>query len=287
MKAATLIKVGPAVFRIGSDWKRPIKQLQALYQDYPSPRSTIADFTVRLEARSLWRRFFRPSVQIAGDMHLPDAAPLPLTQGVLAAEMGMNVQMALGWRRHLLLHASVVARDGRAIVMTGQSGSGKSTLSALLMQRGWRFLGDEFALLDTETGQLAPFPRPVSLKNGGIEAITPLVPVARLGPELKETPKGRLRHVAPDAAALRAMDRKAQPVLLLYPRFGEPEDVRPVSKAENFVRLTQASTNYVALGEAGFRRLADFVDTTPAFAMDYPDGSTGIRLVEQLWADQL
>ena len=27
------------------------------------------------------------------------AAPLPLAQGLLAAEMGMNLQMALGWRR--------------------------------------------------------------------------------------------------------------------------------------------------------------------------------------------
>lgn len=105
------------------------------------------------------RRFIRPSVMIEGDYMLPEtAAPLPLAQALLAAEMGMNLQMALGWRRHLLLHASAVEKDGKALIMTGASGSGKSTLSALLGQSGWRFMGDEFVLLDLESGAAVPFP---------------------------------------------------------------------------------------------------------------------------------
>src|SRR5690606_41632186 len=58
---------------------------------------------------------------------------------------------ALGWRRHLLLHASTVEKDGKALLMTGLSGSGKSTLSAMLAEKGWRFMGDEFALLNSDT----------------------------------------------------------------------------------------------------------------------------------------
>ena len=83
---------------------------------------------------------------------------MPLIQGLLAAEMGMNLQVALGHRRHLLLHAAVVARDDRAILMSGVSGAGKSTLSLMLSQRGWRFLGDEFAMIDPDTGWAHPFP---------------------------------------------------------------------------------------------------------------------------------
>src|SRR3546814_13043507 len=81
---------------------------------------------------------------------------MSLAHGLLAAEMGMNLQMALGWRRHLLLHASSVEKNGRALVMTGESGSGKSTLAAQLGERGWRLMGDEFALLDLETGAIFP-----------------------------------------------------------------------------------------------------------------------------------
>jgi len=76
--------------------------------------------------------------------------------------------MALGQRRYLLLHASVVERDGRALLMTGISGAGKSTLAALLGARGWRLMGDEFALVDPKTGMIHAFPRLVSLKNDAI-----------------------------------------------------------------------------------------------------------------------
>ena len=99
------------------------------------------DFTVRLEPEKPWRRWLRPSVAIRGDYVLPDAAPLPLAMGLLAAEMGMNLQMALGQKRYLLLHASSAEKDGRALIMTGESGAGKSTLSALLGERGWRLDG--------------------------------------------------------------------------------------------------------------------------------------------------
>src|SRR5690606_22368585 len=109
---------------------------------------------VRLEPVTPWRRWLRPSIAIKGDFVLPDAAPLPLVQGLLAAEMGMNLQMALGQRRYLLLHASAVERDGRALLMTGASGAGKSTLAAMLGERGWRLMGDEFALLDMANGLL-------------------------------------------------------------------------------------------------------------------------------------
>jgi hypothetical protein len=51
-----------------------------------------------------------------------------------------------------------------------------------------------------------------------------------------------------------------------------------------FVRLTQASTNYVALGERGFDALAGLVRGVPARAIDYPDTRTALSLVEELWA---
>jgi hypothetical protein len=60
--------------------------------------------------------------------------------------------------------------------------------------------------------------------------------------------------------------------------------VRAVLPSESFVRLTQASTNYVALGERGFAALAALVRTVPARAIDYPDTATALAQVERLWA---
>lgn len=275
------VQVGPAAFRIGSHWRQPIEQLRSLYSEYPTP--VIPDFTVRLDAPSLHRRYVRRSVAIDGDFMLPDAVPLPFNQAMLAAEMGMNLQMALGWRRHLILHASAVERGGRALIMTGLSGSGKSTLSALLGQNGWRFMGDEFVLIDLHTGFAVPFPRLISLKNSAIAAMEAASPDAAFGPLMKATPKGDIRHMVPPADAIARMDETAMPALLLFPRFGYEPAIREVAPGENFMRMTQASTNYVALGEAGFRSMAAFVKGVPARAIDYRSGEEALMLVEQLW----
>src|SRR3546814_19156249 len=88
--------MGPAAFRIGSAWPAPISLLRPLYADYPQPEDGIADFSVRLEPANPWRRWLRPSVAMAGDYMLPDAAPLPLAQGLLAPELGMNLQREIG-----------------------------------------------------------------------------------------------------------------------------------------------------------------------------------------------
>ncbi|WP_439571337.1 HprK-related kinase A [Sphingomonas sp.] len=285
MRHATTLRIGPVGFRIGSDWRAPIAALDDLYRDYPQPRDGIPDFTVRLFAARPWRRWLRSAVHLGGDFVIPEAAPLPLAQGVLAAEMAMNLQMALGQRRYLLLHASAVEKDGRALVMTGESGAGKSTLAALLMARGWRLMGDEFALLDPATGMLHGFPRLISLKNEAIGVMEAALPDARWGPLLKGTPKGDIRHLVPDARAIAAMDEPARPALILFPAFGHQVAERTVEPSECFVRLTQASTNYVALGEAGFDALTGLVRGVPARAIDYPDTDGAIALVERLWGE--
>lgn len=278
------VTIGPASFRVLSDWAEPLRMMERLYAAYPRP--DICDFTVRLEAPRPWRRWLRPSVRLDGDYMVADAAPLPLSHAVLGAEMAMNLQMALGWRRHILLHASAVERDGRVLLMTGLSGSGKSTLAAMLGETGgWRFMGDEFALLDTATGHILPFPRMVSLKNEAIAVMEGIVRAHRFGPLLRDTPKGDIRHLIPPANAVEAMREGGPPALLLYPRFGYVPEVRPMGVEENFIRLTQASTNYVALGEDGFGALTRLVKDTPTLAFDFNDGAEAIKRIETLWAE--
>lgn len=282
MRYGFAVRIGPVGFRVGSAWPQPLHALTLLYRGYPSPCEAIPDFTVRLEPDGLLRRWIRPSIAIRGDYTLPEAAPLALRHGLLAAEMGMNLQMALGHRRFLLLHAATVEREGRVLILTGESGAGKSTLAALLGERGWRLMGDEFALIDCATGLVHAFPRAISLKNAAV-SLFPAVEPDRWGPVLEATPKGTIRHLRPRHDAIARMDEPARAALILFPRFGFGETVREIGGAEVFVRLTQASTNYVALGEAGFTALTGLIVETPARAIDYPDGPAGIALVERLW----
>lgn len=282
MRNSFSVRVGPVGFRVGSAWPRPLDMLSRLYRGYPVPHDAIPDFTVRLEPDRPYRRWLKPSIAIRGDYVLPEAAPLALRHGLLAAEMGMNLQMALGYRRFLLLHAATVECEGRALVLTGESGAGKSTLAALLGEQGWRLMGDEFALIDPVTGLLHAFPRAISLKNAAISVFT-ATEADRWGPMLDATPKGTIRHLRPRHDAIVRMDEPARPALILFPRFGFREEIREIRGAEIFLRLTQASTNYVALGETGFIALTRLIADAPARAVDYPDSPAGIALVERLW----
>jgi hypothetical protein len=72
----------------------------------------------------------------------------------------------------------------------------------------------------------------------------------------------------------------ARPALILFPRFGQAPAIRAVGAAEVFMRLTQASTNYVTLGRRGFDALNRLISSVPALAIDYPDTDTAVSLVE-------
>ena len=140
-------------------------------------------------------------------------------------------------------------------------------------------------LLDLLTGEAVPFPRLISLKNEAIGAMQATALDGRFGPLLRDTPKGDIRHLVPAPDAIRAMAQPAKPALLLFPSFGFESAVREISPSEVFIRLTQASTNYVALGEAGFAALTRFIGTVPARAIDYRNGEEAEALVHQLWGE--
>ena len=280
------LRIGPVAYRIGSPWAGPIAALRRLYAGYPEPEDGLATVTARIGPPRPWRRWLRPQAALEGDHVLPDTVPMALRHGLLALEMTMNMQVALGERRFLLIHAAAVERAGRALILPGHSGSGKSTLAALLGESGWRLMADEFVMIDTATGLVHPFPRAISLKNSAVgEMERRIADPTRFGPHLGGTPKGELRHLRPTAEAIGRMDEPARPALVLFPAYGFEPASEGVSRSELFARLTEGSTNYIALGQPGFDRLTEIADTVPAARFAYPDSATGIAIVEQFCAE--
>ena len=283
---ALSLRIGPVSYRLGSAWPAPIKALRNLYAGYPPAEGGIATVTARIEPPHLWRKWLRPQVMIHGDHSLPDAAPMALRHALLAAEMAMNIQVALGERRYLLIHAAAVERGGKALILPGDSGSGKSTLAAMLAERGWRLLADEFVIIDMASDAVLPFPRAISLKNSAIAEMERRISDAdRFGPLLSATPKGELRHLRPNDEAIRRMDEPASPALILFPAFGFHPASEGVSRSELFARLTGGSTNYIALGQASFGTLLRLTEAVPAASFAFPDGDTGVAIVEQFCAE--
>jgi hypothetical protein len=75
-----------------------------------------------------------------------DAGDIPLYL------LGTAYGILLHQRRQIVLHASAVRVNGKAILFCGPSGAGKSTLAAALAQRGYPFITDDFCAVTVEDG---------------------------------------------------------------------------------------------------------------------------------------
>jgi serine kinase of HPr protein (carbohydrate metabolism regulator) len=56
------------------------------------------------------------------------------------------------------VHASTVAKDGRAVLISGASGSGKSDLALRLLDRGFSLVSDDQTHVRRESGRLVASP---------------------------------------------------------------------------------------------------------------------------------
>lgn len=64
----------------------------------------------------------------------------------------------------VFIHAGVIARKGKAVIIPGRSFRGKTALTVALVKRGAVYYSDEYAILDAE-GFLHPFPKMLSVRG--------------------------------------------------------------------------------------------------------------------------
>ncbi|MGE0668780.1 MAG: HprK-related kinase A [Sphingomonadales bacterium] len=241
------------------------------------------DFVIRVSGTGGLRRFLRRQAMAYIDTP-PPYTPLPERLAPIMFEQALNWCVATRTFTHLILHAAVVAREGRAVILPGQSGQGKSTLCAALVARGWRHLSDEFALLDPASLAITAHPRPISLKNRSLQAVEAWAPELVLSPAYEGTPKGTIGYVAPSRAAVEAAAVPAVPAAVVFPRFdpSEAPALDAMGNAAAFIALTACSVNYREFGQAGFEALSRLVDAGPVLTATYPDTASAVALLEQV-----
>ncbi len=240
LKEGTLgLCIGDFDVRLKSSLPAVLLNLQQLYANYPIlAQGEIADFYLELKSPSMLRRFLRPQVNFYNDGVVP-FKPLPLAQAFAMFEWGLNWCVAGNAHDRLIIHAAVVERQGKAVILPGTPGSGKSTLCAAMISRGWRLLSDEMTLIDLENGLVRPFPRPVSLKNQSIEVIQSYAPDAFMGEVVRDTSKGTVGHLRPPAASVDRALEPAAPALVVFPKY----------RANAGVALTPMSRGYAFHGD--------------------------------------
>ncbi|MBU0718410.1 MAG: hypothetical protein KJ749_09195 [Planctomycetes bacterium] len=160
-------------------------------------------------------------------------------------EWSINWELARVVPQFLQLHASSLEVDGEGVILPGVSGSGKSTLTVGLMMRGWRYLCDEFALLNVDTLKLSPFPRAICLKKDSF-------PVAEsLGIKLQgrrhhhKGTKGQVVFLNPQAVYRDSVGRACPIRYVIFPTYtpGASPTLIPISRAEAAFNLHHVCFN--------------------------------------------
>lgn len=266
-----VIKVGPFAVRIQSDITSVQQSIIHLYRDYPQlSADTFCDFHVRVFQPAGLRRFFHKQALFAFDQFMP-FKPLPYAQAFPFFEWGLNWCISGYSHQFLIIHAAVVEKNSKALILPGSPGSGKSTLCAALINKGWRLLSDELTLVDCLTGNIVPAPRPVSLKNESIKLIANAFPSNGFSPVVHDTLKGSVCLMKPPTEAVSRANEIALPCLVIFPKFQQHLSMQltPLSKAEAFMKLADLSFNYSVLDAEGFEVLANLIERSHVYDFIY------------------
>lgn len=277
-------QTGPFVNRIHSNIPHLAAGLASLYGDYPlCPAGGFADFHLDLRQPGGIRRWWRPQVRFQQDGTQP-FKPLPVAQAQPFCEWMMNWCVSNRAHGYLIIHAAVIEKNGRAIILPAPPGSGKSTLCAALVCRGWRLLSDELTLVRHDDGLLVPVPRPVSLKNRSIDVIRAFAPDAVFGSIVHGTMKGTVGLLRAPADSIRRAGEAAMPHAIVFPQWESdaPAVLEPMQRARAFMRVADNSFNYTLLGARGFATLAGLTEHASGYAFRYSKLDEAIAVFDRL-----
>ena len=151
------------------------------------------------------------------------------------------------------LHAAVLARNHRAVVIAGRGGTGKSTLALACVEQGMDYLSDDYCLLDTRRGAACMALYGTAKMNSAS--------ADRAGKDilfLNETSPG-------------ALTASADVVAILLPRFAAKLSIERVSPG---LALQQLAPSTVAQSEASgpdlLRQLVTLANAAPAYRFEMP-----------------
>jgi HprK-related kinase A len=283
-----VLRAGPFVIRVRSRLREVAGSVHFLYGDQVLVREASgARFTITIAPPGGLRGYVRPQVRATFDGASP-FEPLPRRMAAPFVEWGLNWCIGNHAHEFLVIHAAAVERGVRVLMLPAPPGSGKSTLCTALAFRGWRLLSDEFTLVDPETGEIVPVPRPMAVKGPSLQILREWAPGIAYGPEVTSTEGVRVAYARPPVDAVRLSLERARPGWIVLPSYGADHSpaLRRITRGRALLHLANNAFNHTMQGPRGFELLAAIADGAPACRIAYPDLPTAVALVEEFSSAQ-
>jgi HprK-related kinase A len=274
-------RIGPVPLTFRSPLTDVSDAFHRAYRVYEIPAADPGGFDVEVAAvRS--PRTLRRHYRILLNGH--EQCTVRRTTSILPhVEWAMNVAIARYLPHYYQVHASVMSRDGRGVLMAGSPGQGKTTLAAGLLARGWSYFSDEFALIDPDTRQLEPYPKTLCIKAGSFDTLRRAGLSLDPNRVLHKGTKGPVCLLDPLSVNPRAVSPPCPVRVVVFPEYaaGAEPRIEPVSRARALYELVQVSFNFSKFRGEGFRLLAAVVREASCIRMRTGDLADSCRLLEQ------
>ena len=199
----------------------------------------------------------------------PEAGAQP--EDIRVFLLGSVLGAVLHQRGMLVLNASVVEKDGRALIFAGRSSVGKSTLAAGLSQRGYRVVADEMAVFSFSNGSPLVEPGPPYLKIWHDV-------LKRLGHPISELQRIRSRVMHRYFLPVATPECPIPVASLSLLNFWNKEELsfevlEPMVAFGNLLRVTYRGAYYEGLGpsQAYFQAAQKVISQIPMFNLTRPD----------------
>jgi hypothetical protein len=136
----------------------------------------------------------------------------------------------------VMSHAGGIERDGIACVLPADPESGKTTLTTGLVRAGYSYLTDEAVSFDWDTGEIEPYPKPLSIDPGSQYLFPELRPPLQPDDDTAAQWQVPPRSIRADAVGGRSRAR-----FVVFPKYTADAETRlvPLSRAEALVELAK------------------------------------------------
>lgn len=180
----------------------------------------------------------------------------------------------------LALHAAAVAARDRMMLLCGEPGAGKTTLTMALIHDGFRYGGDDVALLDGE-GRVTGLPFAPAVKAGAWSVLDKYYPLLRSAPIFRRPDGKRVRYPSPAkfvppgpiGVGWVVMLRRARSGETALERLTPPEALRGLLSG-SFARGSE-------LSGTGFTALTRLLESADAYCLKYANLDQAVRLLRE------